>query len=214
MRLRPAPAFLRYGLAVAVGVAVARWKGWIPGEGAGRARLEEVGRPATRVEGAWEELVGCRLVNERGNDGDSFVVEHQGRRYTVRLYFVDCPEKVRHQYNGDRLADQGRYFGGLSEGETVGVGEAARDFSLERLRAGGFAVLTRWEAVFDSERYYAFVGVPQGDLGELLVREGLARIYTKGENRPRGLRAAAEKQRLRDLEGAARRARRGGWGLR
>lgn len=208
-------------------VAVARWKGWIPQEGAGRPRAEEAGRPApagrpaaadsattARVGGAWEELAGCRLVEDRGNDGDSFVVEHQGRRHTLRLYFADCPEKYRHQYNGDRLADQGRYFGGLSEGETVGVGEEARDFALERLRAGGFAVLTRWEPVFDSERYYAFVGVPQGDLGELLVREGLARIYTKGENRPRGASAAAEKQRLQGLEGEARRARRGGWGVR
>ena len=43
--------------------------------------------------------------------------------------------KTRHQYNGPRLAEQGQYFGGLTEAETVAVGEEARDFSLGLLRA-------------------------------------------------------------------------------
>ena len=221
-----APVPQRYTLLailVAVALAWARWKGWIPQEEAKPPRSEQAGRPAPQtspapranpapVTGAWEEWADCSLVEDRGNDGDSFVVQHQGQRRTLRLYFADCPEKYRHQYNGDRLADQGRYFGGLSEAETVSLGEEARDFALDRLRTGKFTVQTRWEQVFDSERYYAFVRLPQGDLGQLLVQEGLARIYTKGENRPQGTSAAAEKQRLQALEREARQARRGGWG--
>ena len=196
--------FTLLGLLVAGLVAWAQWRGWLPREEGGGAR---------RMEG-WEELEGCSLAEGRGNDGDSFEVLHGGKRYVVRLYFVDCPEKARHQYNGERLQEQGRYFGGLTEGETVVLGEEARDFTLERLRAGRFALLTRWERVFDSERHYAFVKVGGGDLGELLVGEGLARIHTKGEDRPGGGNAGAEKQRLLGLERGARQAGKGGWGRR
>lgn len=166
--------------------------------------------------GNWEELHNCTLVEDRGNDGDSFIVLHDGQRHTLRLYFVDCPEKVRHQHNGPRIAEQGQYFGGLAEEETTAVGEAARDFSLNELRAAPFTILSRWEPVFDSERHYAFVTVEKGDLAELLVRNGLCRIYTKGESRPgapaKG--AAGEKQRLESLEAQARTAKLGAWGKR
>jgi len=204
-------------LGVAGAVALARWKGWLP-EGPLRSgsgpSVPAEGQKPVRLAGGWEELRGCTLAEDRANDGDSFEVWHGGKRHVIRLYFVDCPEKVRHQYNGARIADQGRYFGGLTEAETVGIGERARDFTLERLRASSFTVLTRWEQVFDSERHYAFVTLREGDLGELLAGEGLARIFTKGENRPGGARAGAEKQRLLSLERRAKKARRGAWGLR
>ena len=218
-RPRP-PANWKYtllALMMAGALALARWKGWLPDgpvkSGSGPvARTEE--QESVKLAGGWEELRGCTLTEDRGNDGDSFEVWHGGKRHVIRLYFVDCPEKVRHQYNGPRIAGQGRYFGGLTEEETVGIGERARDFTLERLRASPFTVLTRWEQVFDSERHYAFVTVGEGDLGELLAGEGLARIFTKGENRPGGARAGAEKQRLLALERSAWGARRGAWGLR
>ena len=148
------------------------------------------------------------------NDGDSFEMLHLGKRFTLRLYFADCPEKYRHQYNKERLAEQGRYFGGLTENETIFIGEAARDYSLELLRQGPFTVISRWERVFDTERFYAFVTTEQGDLAELLVGKGLARIHTKGENRPDGSSKAAEKQRLLGLERKAKTARTGAWGRR
>jgi hypothetical protein len=34
----------------------------------------------------------ARLVNNPANDGDSFLVEANGKSFRVRLYFVDCPE--------------------------------------------------------------------------------------------------------------------------
>ncbi len=151
-------------------------------------------------------------MEERSNDGDSFLVTQGGQNHTLRLYFADCPEKHRHQYNGQRIAEQGRYFGGLSEEQTVGAGEAARDFSLGLLRKAPFNVLTRWERVYNSERFYGFVTTAEGDLAEGLVARGLARIYTKGENRPQGRTSSEEKARLSELERTARQAKLGAWG--
>ena len=199
--------FTLWALVLAGAVALAQWKGLLPKD----VRAIPSERASGRKIGAWEELRGCTLAEDRANDGDSFEILHEGQRHVMRLYFVDCPEKTRHQYNGPRIAEQGRYFGGLTEEETVGIGERARDFSLELLRSGSFTILTQWERVFDSERCYAFVAVPRGDLGQLLVTEGLARIFTKGENRPGGEPAAAAKKRLQHLELQAKSAGRGAW---
>ena len=212
-------------LVVAGFLAWAEWKGWLPrdGRGAGQQgpvvshKPERPGKPGaqgSRKMGAWEELQGCILIEDGSNDGDSFVVRHEGAHHTLRIYFADCPEKHRHQYNGPRIAEQGQCFGGLTEDGTVAVGANARDFSLALLREGPFTVLTRWKQVFDSGRFYAFVTVGERDLGERLVEQGLARIHTKGENRPGGAAVAAQKRRLQSLEQDARRSNRGAWGKR
>ncbi len=210
-------------------IGYAQWKGWLPGSGSYPDKTTPPpviipGRPKppgpTTAEsgrhraGDWEELQGCTLVEDRSNDGDSFVVRHGTTEFLMRLYFVDCPEKTRHQYNGPRLASQGQYFGGLTEAETLEVGGDARDFTLGLLRAAPFRVLTRWEKVFDSDRIYAFVTVESGDLAELLIKAGLARIYTKGENRPGGKVAKAGKQQLMALERQAKAAKQGAWRMR
>lgn len=231
--------FSLLALLVAGLLAWGRWKGWLldpakpQGQGPGRTGGTEA-RETVRKSGGWEEWHGCRLIEDRGNDGDSFVVERgDGQRAVVRLYFADCPEKARHQYNGPRIADQGRYFGGLTEEETVALGEEARDFTLPLLRRGSFRVLTRHEPVYDSARIYGFVevmgdgdfgvdGVGKGDAGgrdlaELLVAGGLARIHTTGATRPgtgAGVSEKAEEQKLRALEKTAKRNAAGGWGLR
>jgi endonuclease YncB( thermonuclease family) len=207
----------------------AQWKGWLPGSGSypdnsSHPPVVTPGKPkpsrpptaeGTRQRtGDWEELHGCTLVEDRSNDGDSFLVRHGTTDFLLRLYFVDCPEKTRHQYNGPRLASQGQYFGGLTEAETLEVGGEARDFTLGLLQAAPFRVLTRWEKVFDSDRIYAFVTVDSGDLGELLIKAGLARIYTKGENRPGGKTSKAGKQQLMALERQAKASKQGAWGRR
>jgi endonuclease YncB( thermonuclease family) len=216
--------FTLLALLIAATIAFAQWKGWLPAQGGSRRmpRLDPAprggearGTGSTRKIGDWEELQGCILVEDRGNDGDSFVVRHRGKDHTLRLYFADCPEKYRHPYNGDRIAEQGRYFDGLTEAETIGVGGDARDFALEVLRRGPFTVLTRWEPVFDSQRFYAFVTLGQGeDLAEQLVARGLARIHTKGENRPGGAGGTTEKQRLQGLERKAKASNAGAWAFR
>lgn len=159
----------------------------------------------------WQTLDGCTLVEDGSNDGDSFVLRHEGRDYTFRLYFVDCPESSHHPRNGERLASQGRYFGGLSAAETIAAGEAAREFSLHRLRGGPVRVVTRWEPVFDSARRYALITVQGEDLAEQLVRHGLARIHTLGASPPGGEPERDIRLRLHSLERTARARKEGAW---
>ncbi len=175
--------------------------------------------PATREEvaGGFTKLRGCTLSNHRNNDGDSFHLRHADQQFEMRLYYADCPEKRRHQYNGKRIAEQGRYFGGLNEKQTVAVGESARDFTTALLRKHSFTIYTKWEEVYDSERYYAFVEIDGADgstgwLHELLVSRGLARIHTKGIPLPNGgLGYRSQKRRLVSLESQAKAAALGGW---
>ncbi len=186
-------------------------------------REEEAAHPAPRRPAPeqsksrnWSELEAPVVTPDAANDGDSFLLRHRGGTHTLRLYFVDCPEKRRHQFNRPRLAEQGAYFGGLAESDTLELGQQAREFTLGRLTEGNFRVFTRWEPVYGDRRHYAHVEIRQPDgswrqLAELLVEQGLARIHTKGDDLPEGLRRAVFAQRLREVEKQARLARRGGW---
>jgi endonuclease YncB( thermonuclease family) len=169
-----------------------------------------------RVSG-YEKFTGCKLVKYRNNDGDSFQVRlPDGRKEELRLYFVDTPESQRkHYHNGEtnlkRIGYQARYFG-VSPDRAVEIGHTAKKRVLAKLGADPCTVFTKWEPVFDSGRYFAFVQLPDGQwLHEWLVREGLARIYTKGETMPDGTAASRRKKFLRSLEAKAKKARRGGW---
>jgi endonuclease YncB( thermonuclease family) len=160
----------------------------------------------------FEVMYGARLVADENNDGDSFRVEHKGRVHVLRLYFADCPEKQRNAYNAERLGEQGRYFGGLSEPRTVVVGQQAHAFTHQWLTQRPFTIYTKWQGVFGSGRHYAFVVFPDGEyLSAKLVREGLARIHTTGTTLPDGRSADRYEVELRLLEEEARAGRRGGW---
>ena len=165
--------------------------------------------------GGFETLVGCRLHEDRNNDGDSFKVAHQGEIMELRLYFVDAPEKRLHQYNGERLDHQGRYFGNLTREKTIAIGQQAKAHTERLLTSRPFRVVTRWQPVFESGRYYAFIFFEDTgeELSESLVREGLARIYTEGTNLPDGRKKADFEKHLKKLELDAKKAKRGGWGL-
>lgn len=169
---------------------------------------------APKSEGRWERLADCTLADDRTNDGDSFALRCQGETLIFRLYYADSPEKYRHQHNGPRLAEQGAYFGGLNEEETIAAGVQAKEFALGLLQKGPVTVETRWEPVYDSGRYYAFVKAGSQDLAEALVSHGLARIYTKGVDRMDGTTNRVQRSRLVQLEREAKVKRRGAWGAR
>lgn len=185
--------------------------------------------PPSVMEGTkFERLTGCVLVDSRSNDGDSFRVKlPNGQERIFRLYFVDAPETGVVSYadgktSEKRLAHQADYFGGLTQDQTIAVGKNARKWTAELLKkAGSFTVETRNEIVFNNKRHYALVRIPVGSeaereerwLHELLVEEGLVRVYTKGTNLPDGVEAEQQKRRLHQLEEEARKARKGGWGL-
>ena len=158
-------------------------------------------------------------MDSRGNDGDSFRVRlSDGREKVLRLYFVDAPESaVRTYRNGEtnekRLDYQARDLGGLSRKRVLTIGQEAKARVRGLLAAETFQVATKEQEVFDSGRIYAFVRVQGGEkyLHELLVEEGLVRIYTEGASLPEGTSRMEQEKRLRKLERVAREAGRGAW---
>lgn len=170
---------------------------------------ETVPKQSSKV---FEVILGARLHENSGNDGDSFHLEHGGQRHEFRLYFADCPEKKRHPFNGDRLAEQGRYFGELSEVETVAIGQQARSFSLRLLSEQPFTLYTKWQRVYSSDRHYAFIVFADGeDLSAKLIRAGLARIHTNGTTLPDGRSVTEYQNQLRHYEKTAQAQRVGAW---
>ena len=171
--------------------------------------------------GGYEQLTGCTLVEHRHNDGDSFHVQHGDREYEFRLYFVDAPESSYKTYgggdnNGDRIRQQGDYFGGLSRDQTTDIGAEAIKLALNLLDSRPFTVYTKREKVYGSHRLYALVAVVDAaghnnGLGEMLVNQGLARIHTKGTTMPDGTSRAKHEAKLRSIEHAARKAGVGAW---
>jgi endonuclease YncB( thermonuclease family) len=167
---------------------------------------------AKQASKVFEVILGAKLHDHRDNDGDSFHLNHNGQTHEFRLYFADCPEKKRHQFNGDRLAEQGQYFGGLSEAETVAIGRQAQTFTLRLLSTQSFTLYTKWQSVYNSRRHYAFIVFADGgDLSAKLIRAGLARIHTSGIALPDGRSVNDYQNQLRDIEQQARSQRMGAW---
>src|SRR5438552_4358926 len=160
----------------------------------------------------WIVLKDCRLIPNPANDGDSFHVSAGEKEYIFRLYLVDAPETG--EMTPARLVEQAKYFA-ITVPQAIEVGQAAKTFTREKLSAP-FTVFTHLsDAMGQSklERFYAYVQTKEGDLGEQLVRNGLARIYGF-KAVPPGLRnSRVEMEKLQQLENQARQEKIGGWGV-
>jgi endonuclease YncB( thermonuclease family)/predicted flap endonuclease-1-like 5' DNA nuclease len=160
----------------------------------------------------WIVLENCRLISNPANDGDSFHASSGAREYIFRLYMVDAPETDA--MNPARLVEQAKYFA-ITVPQAIEVGQTAKEFTREKL-SEPFTVFTRMsDAMGHSklERFYAFVQTKDGDLGEQLVRNGLARNYGF-KAVPPGLRTSRlEVEKLQQFEDDAKREGIGGWGV-
>lgn len=203
--LTPADQVLARQLAGSVPPALVRSRAAGPGD----ARSDSIGLKVGRENG-WTVLTGCQLLKRSGNDGDSFHVRHDGKEYIFRLYYVDTAETS--MAFPARVKDQAAYFK-ISENQTLRIGEEAKKFSEKILSAGSFTVVTRWEDARGNSRlprHYAFVITDQGDLDELLIAEGLVRLYGMRIDSGSGSRKYSA---LKRLEGDAKQARAGAWGI-
>jgi endonuclease YncB( thermonuclease family) len=173
-------------------------------------------------EGVYDRFGDARYLDREGNDGDSFHVRAGGRDFELRLYFVDAPESYLSDRYADqrrRVAEQARELGGITPEEAVEVGRRAKAFTKEQLSGKTFTVHTYWEQVYDGDRYYAFVELPDGsDLGGELIEQGLGRIHTKGPGSkekpvptPKGQSFFEVRDRLEAIEREARKEKRGAW---
>lgn len=166
--------------------------------------------PAPGAVHGWEKLEKCRLVPGAYMDGDSFHVRHGNDEYIFRLYFVDAPETDTSY--PDRIDEQAKYWN-VSSGDVLKIGRRAKSFTGRRL-GSSFTVYTRWQDARGSSRmprYYAVVEAGGKDLAELLVAEGLARVYGASATLPNGASADSVFNRLRNAESQARARRRGAW---
>src|SRR5437016_6727746 len=158
----------------------------------------------------WVKLEHCHLVPNPANDGDSFHVRANEKEYIFRLYLVDAPETDA--ADPARLIEQAKHFG-ISVPQVIEVGEAAKEFAQEKL-VEPFRVVTRMANAMgrsNTERFYAFVQTNDGDLGEQLVANGLARIHGRRVTPPGASSSAAERQKLEELEAKAKQHKLGGW---
>jgi len=158
----------------------------------------------------WITLENCRLVPNEANDGDSFHVSVNDKEYIFRLYLVDAPETDA--ANPARLIEQAKHFG-ITVPQVIEVGEEAKSFVRNKLSAP-FTVLTRKANAMgrsDIGRFYAFVQTKDGDLGEQLIANGLARTHGRSVTPPGASSSALERQRLKELEDEAKQHKLGGW---
>ena len=159
----------------------------------------------------WIVLKDCRLIRNPANDGDSFHVSSGDKEYLFRLYFVDAPETDG--LNPGRLIEQAKYFA-VTVPQAIETGRAAKDFTQQQL-SEPFTVFTHMsDAMGQSriERFYAFVQTKDGDLGELLVRNGLARPHGYKAAPPGSKNSQQESAKLHQLEDQAKRESLGAWG--
>ena len=160
----------------------------------------------------WIVLENCRLIENPANDGDSFHASAGEKEYLFRLYMVDAPETD--EIKPGRLVEQAKYFA-ITVPQAIEVGRAAKEFAREKL-SEPFTVFTRMSDAMGSsnlERVYAFVQTKDGDLGEQLVRNGLARNHGRKATPPGLKDSRSEVEKLQQFEDAARQEKIGGWGV-
>src|SRR5262245_19021367 len=160
----------------------------------------------------WTVLKNCRLIINPANDGDSFHVSVGHNEYIFRLYLVDAPETDA--LTPGRLVDQAKYFG-VTVPQAIEIGLAAREFTRTKI-SEPFTVFTRMSDAMGRsklERFYAFVQPKDGDLGEQLVRNGLARNYEFKAVPPGSRNSRLELEKPQQFEDQAKQEKIGGWGV-
>ena len=167
--------------------------------------------PAQAAGRDFEKLEQCHLIPNPANDGDSFHVRHEGKEFIFRLYLVDTPETEA--TFPERVQEQAAYFD-LKPDEALRIGKIAQAFTHNKLAGKPFTVFTRWQDAKGASRlprYYAHVVIEDKLLSELLVANGLARIFGMPANTPTGMTASAFNAHLRTLEAKAKADHLGGW---
>jgi DNA uptake protein ComE-like DNA-binding protein len=154
-----------------------------------------------------QHLKDAQLIDNPGNDGDSFLVRHGDQEFRLRLYFVDTPESSA-SWESDvrRVREQKRYFGLPDEAQVLAYGKQATAFTRKQLDQP-FEVYTAFASALGRDpggRVYGFVTTADGkDLGRLLIQNGLARTYGVGRETPDGVHRDEWKARLADREASA-----------
>lgn len=162
-----------------------------------------------------EKLENFRLVPDQEMDADSFIATNGVETLHLRIYYADAPEtSASDPTMARRVREQTRYFGLDDPTIVIRYGNLATE-QVKAWLAEPFTVHTaraRGLGRSSVPRFYAFVVTSEGeDLGEKLVRHGLARAFGVGRLNWRGEAQPAVRAKLADLELAAALGRRGIW---
>ncbi|MFM8982287.1 MAG: thermonuclease family protein, partial [Spartobacteria bacterium] len=135
----------------------------------------------------WQTLKNCRLIENDANDGDSFHIDHDGKEYLFRLYFVDAAESAEDSTLENRIDEQAEHFG-VSTKDLIEGGVNAKEFTKKTLKKP-FTVITKFQDAMGRskmQRHYAIVLPEDGgtDLAEMLIRAGLARAHGEVPSKP------------------------------
>ena len=155
------------------------------------------------------------LIEDHKNDGDSFMVNVDGRELYLRLYYVDCPETASGSKTDlERIREQQFHFGLEEPRDVVRYGEQATEYVKQAL-SQPFTIHTSYANALGrstSKRYYAFIETHAGqDLGYLLVEQGLARIHGSTRSNPAGKPSHTVLEELQDRRTVALLNRAGIW---
>ncbi len=178
----------------------------------GQTQADEGGVPKMPLT-KFEILTSPALVESSANEADTLRVKHGTEEYVFVLYYVDALEATMD--HPQRVAEQGRWFQ-ASEKDVTSTGQDAALYVTQLLKENHFNVLTRWERVPNTVRYYAIVVVqqPQGPvyLADLLVRRGYARVGSVMTELPDDRRdQATYLSELKKLDEKARQGKAGIW---
>ena len=162
-----------------------------------------------------DTLENAVLIPAGMNDGDSFLVKAGRRELHLRLYYVDCPETTYGSRGElDRIRDQQYHFGLADPQDVVRFGKRAADY-VRSVLAKPFSIFTAYARApgrSTAGRFYAFIETHDGrDLGQLLVRQGLARVHGKTRPDPTSRTSRRVLEELQDLRALAMLTRAGIW---
>lgn len=131
------------------------------------------------VEPVFVAFPKVEFVDSRTNEPDTFRLKIGEEEHIFMLYFVDALEAS--WTHPQRVAEQARWFGNASNQAVVDCGLEAMNYVRETLKTKPFTLLTRWERVPNSGRYYALISVEYAPgkrayLADLLLLKGYARV--------------------------------------
>jgi len=190
----------------------------------GGVRLEgelEQGLAAKPVSAVFQVVPGAVLVETRANEADTLRMKVGDEEHVFVLYYVDALEAT--DTHPQRIHDQAKWFG-LTEadnGVIVEVGQEALQYVRRLLTTCRFWVVTRWERVPNTMRYYALISVehqlgkPPVWLADLLIGEGFGRVHGLTTPFPPASDGRTIPQYLQDLKRLSQDARQrkaGIWG--
>jgi hypothetical protein len=192
----------RPGPVAAVPVPVAQVSSTEPNAKAVTAQFEIFPRP--------------ELIESRANEADTLRIRVRGEEYVFVLYFVDALEASMN--HPQVVAEQGRFFRNAGDKTITDTGAEAAAYVAELLTTHPFHVLTKWEQVANTGRYYAIIVVETSPgkreyLANLLMQNGYARRGVMMTELPGNTPAIPEYlQQLKQLGDDAERDKRGIWG--